>query len=158
MIRVLAVLTVSDDAFIVCTSNAFAILGLWALYFLPVGLLDRFRYLSRARSVPEIPSPVSLAVLVTVPAASVVLSIRRPGPGGAALLADRGEDGAGPDRQRDDDCPWSGPGRPVGRARAVCADCPDAVRAGPRRSTIYRNAASGGPCAMRWVMTWGRGR
>ncbi|MET9358379.1 hypothetical protein ABZY14_36480 [Streptomyces sp. NPDC006617] len=29
---------------------------------LPVGLLDRFRYRSRASSVPEIPSPVSLAV------------------------------------------------------------------------------------------------
>jgi hypothetical protein len=42
-----------------------------------------------------IPSPVSLAVLVTVLAASVVLSVRRPDPGGAALLAGRGEDGAG---------------------------------------------------------------
>lgn len=94
-----AVLAVSDDAFIVYTSNAFAILGLRALYFLLAGLLDRFHYLSKglalilsfigvklilqashklfSSSVPEIPSPVSLAVIVTVLAVSVALSIRR---------------------------------------------------------------------------------
>lgn len=37
-----AVLAVSDDTFIVYTSNAFAILGLRALYFMLSGLLDRF--------------------------------------------------------------------------------------------------------------------
>ncbi|MCW2597499.1 MAG: hypothetical protein JWP39_3387, partial [Jatrophihabitans sp.] len=42
-----AVLAVSDDAFIVYSSNAFAILGLRALYFLLAGLLDKFHYLSR---------------------------------------------------------------------------------------------------------------
>ncbi len=42
-----AVLAVSDDAFIVYTSNAFAILGLRALYFLLAGLLDRFHYLGK---------------------------------------------------------------------------------------------------------------
>ncbi|MFF4323478.1 TerC family protein [Streptomyces sp. NPDC001568] len=95
-----AVLAVSDDAFVVYTSNAFAILGLRALYFLLAGLLDRFHYLSKglavilafigvklifqashkmiSPSVPEIPSPVSLAVIVVVLAFSVVLSIRRP--------------------------------------------------------------------------------
>ncbi|WP_420849146.1 TerC family protein, partial [Parafrankia soli] len=94
-----AVLAVSDDAFIVYTSNAFAILGLRALYFLLAGLLDRFHYLSKglalilsfigvklilqashklfSSSVPEIPSPVSLAVIVTVLTVSVALSIRR---------------------------------------------------------------------------------
>ncbi|GGO45777.1 tellurium resistance protein TerC [Streptomyces lasiicapitis] len=95
-----AVLAVSDDAFIVYTSNAFAILGLRALYFMLSGLLDRFHYLSKglaiilgfigvklilqachkliSDSVPEIPSPVSLGVIVVVLAASVVLSLRRP--------------------------------------------------------------------------------
>ncbi|MGA5503950.1 TerC family protein [Streptomyces umbrinus] len=97
-----AVLAVSDDAFIVYTSNAFAILGLRALYFLLAGLLDRFHYLSKglaiilsfigvklilqashklfSSSIPEIPSPISLAVIVTVLTVSVVLSIRRPRP------------------------------------------------------------------------------
>ncbi|MFJ9637088.1 TerC family protein [Streptomyces sp. NPDC101178] len=97
-----AVLAVSDDAFIVYTSNAFAILGLRALYFLLAGLLDRFHYLSTglaiilafiavklvlqashkmiSTSIPEIPSPISLAVIVVILTASVVLSIRRPPP------------------------------------------------------------------------------
>lgn len=95
-----AVLAVSDDAFVVYTSNAFAILGLRALYFLLAGLLDRFHYLSKglaiilafigvklilqaahkmiSPSVPEIPSPVSLAVIVAVLACAVILSVRRP--------------------------------------------------------------------------------
>ncbi|WP_328863131.1 TerC family protein [Streptomyces sp. NBC_00306] len=95
-----AVLAVSDDAFIVYTSNAFAILGLRALYFMLSGLLDRFHYLNTGLAIilsfigvklilqashklispdiPEIPSPVSLAVIVVVLAASVILSIRRP--------------------------------------------------------------------------------
>ncbi|MFD3314618.1 TerC family protein [Streptomyces sp. NPDC058694] len=104
-----AVLAVSDDAFIVYTSNAFAILGLRALYFLLAGLLDRFHYLNKglaiilafigvklilqashkmiSSSIPEIPSPISLAVIVVVLAASVVLSLRRPAPGHPASAA-----------------------------------------------------------------------
>ena len=95
-----AVLAVSDDTFIVYSSNAFAILGLRALYFLLAGMLDRFRYLSKglaiilafigvklilqaahktiSTAVPEIPSLVSLTVVVVVLAASVVLSLRHP--------------------------------------------------------------------------------
>ncbi len=46
-----AVLAVSDDAFIVYSSNAFAILGLRALYFLLAGLLERFHYLSKGLAV-----------------------------------------------------------------------------------------------------------
>ncbi|MGN6605583.1 MAG: TerC family protein [Jatrophihabitans sp.] len=97
-----AVLAVSDDAFIVYTSNAFAILGLRALYFLLAGLLERFHLLAKGLAVvlgfigvklvlqashklidpavPEIPSLVSLAVIVTVLAASIVLGLRRPAP------------------------------------------------------------------------------
>ena len=93
-------LAVSSDPFIVYTSNAFAILGLRALYFLLAGLLDRFHYLSKglalilafigvklilqaghktiSTTIPEIPSFVSLGVIITVLAASIVLSLRRP--------------------------------------------------------------------------------
>ena len=40
-----AVFAVTDDPFLVFTSNAFAILGLRALYFLLADLIDRFTYL-----------------------------------------------------------------------------------------------------------------
>ena len=40
-----AIFGITRDPFIVYTSNVFAILGLRALYFLLVGLLDYFRYL-----------------------------------------------------------------------------------------------------------------
>ncbi len=105
-----AVLAVSDDAFIVYTSNAFAILGLRALYFMLAGLLDRFHYLNKglaiilafiglklilqashkmiSPSIPEIPSPISLAVIVIVLAGSVLLSIRRPAPAGTPEQTD----------------------------------------------------------------------
>ncbi len=95
-----AVLAVSNDAFIVYTSNAFAILGLRALYFMLAGLLDRFHYLSKglalilafiavklilqashktiSTAIPEIPSLVSLAVIVAVLAVSIGLSMARP--------------------------------------------------------------------------------
>jgi tellurite resistance protein TerC len=97
-----AVLAVSNDAFIVYSSNAFAILGLRALYFLLAGMLDRFHYLSTglaiiltfigvklalaaghkviSTAVPEIPSLVSLAVIVGVLALAVTFSVRRPAP------------------------------------------------------------------------------
>ncbi|MBC7632331.1 MAG: TerC family protein, partial [Flavobacterium sp.] len=95
-----AVLAVSDDPFIVYTSNAFAILGLRALYFLLSGLLDRFHYLGTGlalilafigvklilqathktidTSIPEIPSLVSLGVIIVVLAGSVGLSFLKP--------------------------------------------------------------------------------
>src|SRR4051795_10101621 len=105
-----AVLAVSDDAFIVYTSNAFAILGLRALYFLLAGLLERFHLLSKGlaiilgfigvklilqashkvidSSIPEIPSLVSLGVIVTVLTASILLSLRtRPDEPAPAELA-----------------------------------------------------------------------
>jgi tellurite resistance protein TerC len=97
-----AVLAVSDDAFIVYTSNAFAILGLRALYFLLAGMLEKFHYLGKglaiilafigvklmlqaghkvfSTSIPEIPSLVSLGVIVTILTGAIVLSLRRPAP------------------------------------------------------------------------------
>ncbi|MGA5547212.1 TerC family protein [Streptomyces pseudogriseolus] len=95
-----AVLAVSSDVFIVYTSNAFAVLGLRALYFMLAGLLDRFHYLSYglalilgfigvklvlqathetvSTAVPEIPSLVSLAVIVVVLAVAITVSVLRP--------------------------------------------------------------------------------
>jgi len=46
-----AVLAVTEDPFIVYSSNAFAILGLRSLYFLLSGLLDRLHYLSKGLAV-----------------------------------------------------------------------------------------------------------
>ncbi|NYE39113.1 tellurite resistance protein TerC [Streptomyces fulvorobeus] len=116
-----AVLAVSDDAFIVYTSNAFAILGLRALYFMLAGLLDRFHYLSKglaiilafigvklilqashkmiSPTIPEIPSPVSLAVIVVVLTGSVVLSLKRPAPAGVSEESDEQRDASGTVKQ-----------------------------------------------------------
>lgn len=118
-----AVLAVSSDAFIVYTSNAFAILGLRALYFMLAGLLDRFHYLSKglalilafigvklvlqathkiiSPAVPEIPSLVSLAVIAAVLAVSVALSLLRPPP------SDGATDRPGDDSPRSDGSPRS---------------------------------------------------
>ncbi|MEZ3180188.1 TerC family protein [Streptomyces pimonensis] len=110
-----AVLAVSNDPFIVYTSNAFAILGLRALYFMLAGLLDRFHYLSKglalilafigvklilqathkiiSPAVPEIPSLFSLAVIAAVLSVSIALSLLRPPPtnhGEAPPAADTG--------------------------------------------------------------------
>jgi tellurite resistance protein TerC len=135
-----AVLAVSNDAFIVYTSNAFAILGLRALYFMLAGLLDRFHYLSKglalilafigvklilqashktiSTAVPEIPSPLSLAVIAAVLTVSVVLSVLRPPPVGAddRPIADviRAADpsSAGDDAGREPSDPRGTPERP----------------------------------------------
>jgi len=83
-----AVLAITQDPFIVFTSNAFAVLGLRALYFVVVGLLDRLRYLRQALAgilafvglkmlladVYEVPVLISLAVTVLALAVAVMLS------------------------------------------------------------------------------------
>ena len=83
-----AVLAVSHEQFIVFSSNAFAILGLRALYFLLAGMQARFRYLQQGLAVilafvgfkmvlarwVHIHTWVSLAVIAAVLAVSVVLS------------------------------------------------------------------------------------
>jgi tellurite resistance protein TerC len=103
-----AVFGVTEEPYIVLTANAFALLGLRALFFLVKGLLDRLVYLSTglsiilafigvklilhwahediSPSVPEISTPVSLVVilviLVVVTVASLVrrATTRRPRP------------------------------------------------------------------------------
>jgi tellurite resistance protein TerC len=87
-----AVLAVSDDVFVVYTSNIMAILGLRALYFVLAGMMNRFHYLGTGLALilifigvkmaiahfVSIPSLVSLAVIVTLLAGSIVLSLLRP--------------------------------------------------------------------------------
>ena len=85
-----AVLAVSREQFIVFTSNAFAILGLRALYFLLADMHARFTYLQQGLAVIlafvgvkmivahwiEISGPVSLIVIAVVLAVAVVASLR----------------------------------------------------------------------------------
>jgi tellurite resistance protein TerC len=92
-----AVFGVTDEAFIVFAANAFALLGLRALFFLVKGLLDRLVYLSTGLAlilafigvklilhwahtafgpaVPEISTPVSLGVILVVLAVVTVASL-----------------------------------------------------------------------------------
>ncbi|WP_180687410.1 TerC/Alx family metal homeostasis membrane protein [Streptomyces gossypiisoli] len=92
-----AVFGVTEEPYIVFTANAFALLGLRALFFLVSGLLDRLVYLSTGLSlilafigvklilhwahvdvdhrVPEISTPVSLAVIAVVLTVVTVASL-----------------------------------------------------------------------------------
>ena len=86
-----AVLAVSREQFIVFSSNAFAILGLRALYFLLADIRERFTYLQQGLAVIlvyvgvkmigsywyHIPTAISLSVIALVLAASIVLSLRK---------------------------------------------------------------------------------
>jgi tellurite resistance protein TerC len=84
-----AVFAVTEDPFIVLTSNIFAVLGLRALYFVLAGVLGKFRYLKiglalvlsfvglkmmLAKLYP-IPIAVSLGVVVLLLAGSILLSL-----------------------------------------------------------------------------------
>ena len=92
-----AVFGVTEEAFIVFAANAFALLGLRALFFLVKGLLDRLVYLSTGLSVilafigvklvlhwahkdistavPEVSTPVSLGIIVAVLVVTTVASL-----------------------------------------------------------------------------------
>ncbi len=85
-----AILAVSREPFIVFASNAFAILGLRALYFLLAGMAGRFRYLNRGLGVIlafvgvkmlivewyHFPTWVSLTVIAVVLAVTIWASLR----------------------------------------------------------------------------------
>lgn len=87
-----AVFAVTRDPFVVYSSNLFAILGLRALFFVLAGALDRFHYLKPGVALILLfvgakmvlsawihPSTVlSLAVIITILAGSVILSLLRP--------------------------------------------------------------------------------
>jgi tellurite resistance protein TerC len=85
-----AILAVTRDPFLVFSSNAFAILGLRALYFMLAGMMDRFVYLKIGLAVVlifvgvkmvaaewyHVPIWASLVVIAATIAVSVVASLR----------------------------------------------------------------------------------
>jgi tellurite resistance protein TerC len=86
-----AIFAVTDNPFIVYTSNVFAILGLRSLYFLLAGVVDKFHYLKLGLSVVlvfvgikmlivdlyKIPVGLSLAFIATILTTSIVASLIR---------------------------------------------------------------------------------
>jgi len=86
-----AIFAVTQETFIVYTSNVFAILGLRSLYFLLAGVVDKFHYLKLGLSVVlvfvgikmaivdlyKIPVGVSLGAIATILATSIVASLIR---------------------------------------------------------------------------------
>jgi tellurite resistance protein TerC len=100
-----AILAVSREQFIVFASNAFAILGLRALYFCLAGMAGRFRYLNAGlgailafvgvkmliADVYHVPTWASLVVITATMAIAIVASIQadrrdpRPAPGSVAV-------------------------------------------------------------------------
>jgi tellurite resistance protein TerC len=87
-----AIFAVTDEPFLVFASNALAILGLRSMYFLIADLMDKFRYLKEGLSVIlvwvglkmivshaffKIPTVVSLLVITSVIAISIIASFRK---------------------------------------------------------------------------------
>src|SRR5512138_2702929 len=86
-----AIFAVTNDPFIVYTSNVFAILGLRSLYFLLAGVVDKFYYLKLGLSVVlafvgtkmvimdiyKIPVGLSLAVIASILTIAIVASLLR---------------------------------------------------------------------------------
>jgi tellurite resistance protein TerC len=85
-----AVLAISQDTFIVYTSNIFAILGLRSLYFAVSGIMGLFRFLKVGLAIVlafvgfkmlasyihfEIPILVSLAIIVSILLVSIIASV-----------------------------------------------------------------------------------
>jgi tellurite resistance protein TerC len=108
-----AILAVSREQFIVFSSNAFAILGLRALYFLLADLREKFSLLQQGLAVIlafvgvkmliaewyHIPTWASLAVIAVVLAVSIWLSIRKDAREAAELeAAGGGADERAPER------------------------------------------------------------
>lgn len=88
-----AIFAITTDAFLVYTSNVFAILGLRSLYFLLAGVMEKFRYLKFGLSViltfvgakmllgaagMEIPIWISLVVILGVLLITILLSMLIP--------------------------------------------------------------------------------
>ena len=85
-----AIFAITTDPFIVFAANAFAMLGLRALYFLLVGVMDRFVYLSQGLAVIlaiigakmllidvwHVPIWLSLTLIVVILGVTAVLSLR----------------------------------------------------------------------------------
>jgi tellurite resistance protein TerC len=109
-----AIFAVTDDAFIVFTSNVFAILGLRSLYFLLAGMVQKFVYLKPALAavllwvgakmlltdVYKVPTLVSLGVIVALLAIGAIASVaavqRRSGAGEPPLESEESYNEATP--------------------------------------------------------------
>ena len=87
-----AIFAITEDPFIVLTSNVFAVLGLRAMFFLLQGMADRFHLLPYGLAmvlmfiggkmlvmgIYKIPVLVALVVVAVIIGTTVVLSLRRP--------------------------------------------------------------------------------
>jgi tellurite resistance protein TerC len=105
-----AIFGITHDAFIVYTSNVFAILGLRAIYFLLAGALRRLRYLTvglsgvlvfiGAKMIAEpwmhVPVHISLGVVAGILLVALIVSLMSPGP--VEPAAERGRITPGSDR------------------------------------------------------------
>jgi tellurite resistance protein TerC len=97
-----AIFAITQDPFIVYTSNVFAILGLRALYFALAGIVHRFHHLKYGLSLVLIviggkmiangiygekfvPTEIALLVTAALIGGSIVLSLLRPRPAGPPL-------------------------------------------------------------------------
>jgi len=88
-----AVLAVTQEPFLVYTSNVFAMLGLRSLYFVLAGVVERFRFLRVGLAsiliffgarlllgdIIEVPTAVSLGVIAVALTLSIAVSIKWPG-------------------------------------------------------------------------------
>jgi tellurite resistance protein TerC len=70
-----AVFGVTDEVYIVFTANAFALLGLRALFFLGVKLILHWAHVDLDPRVPEIPTLLSLGVILVVLAVVTIASL-----------------------------------------------------------------------------------
>ncbi len=89
-----AILAITRDAFIVYTSNVFAIMGLRSMYFALAGMMEMFRYLHYGLSLVlmfvgskmllshyyEIPTVLALSAVASILLLSVVASLLKPKP------------------------------------------------------------------------------
>ena len=99
-----AIFAVTSEPFLVFTANAFAILGLRAMYFLLADMMHRFVYLKLGlalvliwvgikmglHDIVKIPTTISLAVIVTILAVAIIASFR--------VTKDKNEKGAVPSK------------------------------------------------------------
>jgi tellurite resistance protein TerC len=116
-----AIFAVTTDPFIVYTANAFAILGVRAMYFALAGIIHRFRYLKHGLSIvlmivgakmlanymaggKAVPVEYALMVTGTIIGGSIALSLWKTRGEAEPERASDGHDGAGP----------SGPAPPAG--------------------------------------------
>jgi tellurite resistance protein TerC len=104
-----AILAVTQDPFIVYTSNVFAILGLRALYFALAGIMQLFHYLHYGLSAIlvfvgtkmlisefyKVPIGIALAVIAGILLISVIASILRPRQAAPLPPPGQAEEGAG---------------------------------------------------------------